>query len=737
MEKIQRNNRLIGIFLILFSLGLLAGAVFLYRKDCSFFHNMNTISFSAHFLTFDVADVTALITANLQNILKLYFKGYIVPVWLLLLPGILCLAAGVSKFAGRQFNIFSFLQDSKQEKLFLTIIFVIAFTAIALVHFAVLLDYPYASDEFSYIFQGEMMAAGKLQSPCPLPGESFNGANIVINNNQWYSKYTIGFPLLLVPGMWVGLSFIINALLAAGSLILLYLITSGIFNKTAGAAATLLALFSPYFILMAGTYFPHTSSGFFTLLLIFSILRFSSCKSWKYTVIAGLSIAMLMLIRPADAGIITIGIVPWLLFILRKSENRWDTFKKMTAIAGGMLIGVGILMLVNNIQNGNPLLFSFNQYRSYDKWGFGQVGHTPVKGLWNISFSYLRMAFWVTPFLMLGAVLSFLQKKWESVFLMIPPIGFIIFYFNFFALGNVEFGARYYYPAFLMIVILAAGGLEGVSRISRFQKDLPTGMSAVPNGDLPTGMSVVPGNFLISFLTMSILFISAGVLPSLLPSIQKQYAINKTLGLMLRDPFRTGEKTITIIRDVPDKMTGTLLRNHWNFRNEKNLKAIYLLPEKNRELRKLHQDRKAYLCYFDYGKNRFAIDPYPENEAEHPANYIFAGINYKNSLGDVEEAEKAFLKAVELTPGNPSTEFNLGYLYFETDKPEKGVKIFSRIVAANPDFANARYYLARCQGNMGKNKEAADTLRLFLEKFHNSPQVDRAWDWFKYYESKK
>lgn len=730
MEKTKSTDKLQGLFLILLSAVFFAGSLFFYRNNCNFFHNINTINFSAHFLTFDVANVKSLVAANLLNILKIYFNGYIVSTWLLLLPGIFCLTAGISKFAGREIDIFDFLKDRKKEKLFITIIFFIAFTTVVFVHFYFLLDYPYATDEFSYVFQGEMMAAGKLKAQCPLPGESFEGANIVVHNNQWYSKYTIGFPMLLAGGILVGLPFIINALLAAGSLVLLYFIAAEIFNKTAGATAALLALFSPYFILMAGTYFPHTSSGFFTLLLTFSILRFASRKEWKYTVISGLSIVMLLLIRPADAGIITAGVTPWLLFILWKSENRLDTFKKMTAIAGGMILGVGILMLVNKFQNGNPLLFSFNQYRSYDKWGFGQVGHTPVKGIWNISYSYLRMAFWVTPFLTVGALLSFLQKKWESVFLLIPPVGFLVFYFNFFALGNVEFGARYYYPAFLLLVILAGGGIEGAVRSLMLKRGLPTGLSAVPEGNRGN-------NFLPAFLAMSFLFILAGVLPVLLPPIKKQYAVNKTLTLMLHDPFKTGEKTLTIIRDVPDKMTKTLVRNHWNFRDEMNLTALYLLPGKNRELIDLYKDRKAYLCYFDHENNRFSFDPYPPAEAEHPANYIFAGINYKNSLGDIDGAEKAFLKAVELTPGNPSTEYNLGYLYFETDQPEKGAEIFSRLIVSNPDFANAWYYLGRCQGNMGRRKEAADTLRLFLEKFPDTPQTDRAWDWFKYYKSGK
>jgi len=707
----------IGIILLLISAALLAVCILLYRRECIFFHSIHTIRFSGHFLTYDIANVSQYIMAHLKNISGKYFLGYIIPLYLFLIPGIILMGLGLDKLLGRQIRIFEFLQDNKKEKNFLITVFILCFVAVIIIHFVVLLNYPMATDEFSYVFQSEIIASGKLYAPTPPSPESLTGANIVVNNGKWYSKYTIGWPLLLALGKVLGIPFIINALLSSGSLILLYLITRELFGRAAGALAIFMGLFSPYFSLQAGTYFPHTASGFFALLLILFVFRFSKEKKWTDSAIIGISICMLMLIRPADAGIICIGLSPWLIYIILKSENKVDTIKKMTPILGGFFLGIGTLMIVNHIQNGDPLLFSFIKYRSYDKWGFGQVRHTPIKGLWNITFAYLRMGFWVTPFITAGALLSFLRKKVESLFLIIIPLGFISFYFFFFAIGNIEFGSRYYFPAFLLLLPLAAGGIEGAGNVFQSQRWFPR------------------KNFIPSFLILISIFMLVGVFPALLRPIRIKYSINRRLMDWLESPAGPEKKTITIIKNVPDKMTGTLIRNHWNYKEQTNIMAMFLLPEENRELIKKFPGREPYLIYFDYGKNNFAILPYPPEDKVSVLDYIFAGINYERSVGDVKKAGEAFEKAAELEPQNPSIKYNLGYLYFKTGRFKEASELLGTLVKTHPDFAEAYYFLGRSLGNMGRKREATEILILFVKKFPKSERVERVKDWINYYKN--
>ena len=717
MQKIKSNkaNKGMGSLLVLISLVLLWGAVILFRENCAFFQTMYTYHFSGHYLTFDIANVNGLLWAYFMRTLGQYFHGYILPVFVVLLPGILCLALGIFKITGKELSVFEFLKDEKKEKTFLFSLIALAFIAMLVIHFIVMMNFTFTTDEYSYLFQAEILASGKLQAVAPKPPESFSIANVVINGDKLYSKYTLGMPFLLALGVIPRVPFMVNILFALGSLCLIYSIAKEIFNKQAGALALVITIFSPFFLLMAATYFPHTSSGFFTLLIVSSILKFSREKKWVYPIMAGFAIFMMLQIRPADAAIVVLGLSPWILYILFKSENKADTLKKVSLTVLAMILGVGLLMLVNKIQNGNPFLFSFIKYRAYEKWGFGHIGHTPAKGAWNVAISYFRMGFWVFPFITLGAVLSLFQKKIESIFLVIPPLGFLSFYFFFYAMGLVEFGARFYYPAFVILTISAAGGLESIPRL--IEKYHWRGKK-----------NIIP-----AALILSILFVCFGAFPTLFKTVNIQYQAKMRFINTLQNSRELQGKTVTIIRDTPDKIVDAMIRNHYNYKNQKNLMAVFLTPKNNREIVENFPERKIWLAYFDYGKNRFSLVPFNPDTPESPMDYMFAAINYKNSMERIEEAEASFKKAVELAPGNPSLLFNLGFFYFETEQYEKGMETYREVLKNAPDYADAYYYLGRCLGNLGKKQEAITVLDEMVKKFPKSPKAERAKDWLNYY----
>lgn len=711
------TGKVTGAVFFAISLGLLFLSLKMRRINEAFFYQLNTFNFSGHYLTYDVAHVALQLKSHFWHIFKMYFFSYLLPVFLLVLPAIYLASIGFRKMLGEdgeKFDISLFFKNERMEKLLIGFIFLFCLCFVLALHFSILLDFPLVSDEYSYLFQADIMKTGRLHAQSPPMPESFKCANI-INDGKWYSKYTIGWPLLLTLGALVNLPFIINALLAGGSLVLIHLLTKEIWNRGAALAGVFLALFSPYFILLAGTYFPHTATGFFILLMYLSLFRMKDTGGWKYPILAGLSIAFLFLIRPADGGVILLGAVPAFLYYWWKSGDRRSFFIKSIPFIAGVGAGLGILLMVNYMQNGNPMLFSFEKYRSIEKWGFGAIRHTPLKGLWNFAFSYMRMGFWVVPFLTLGSLISLFRKKVEAYMLAIPILGFVLFYFFYYSLGNIEFGARYYYPAFILMVPLAAGGLESLSRLWEKSPWAP-------------GKSIVVGvMFAAVFLSLY------GIYPALLPGIQKQYAMNKKLMAWMKDAPQIQDKTLIFIRDVPDKITRVFTRNRWDYQNEESLLALFLMPEENRELIGKFPDRKPYVVYFDYGKNKFEAEPYPEKGMKTPFNYICAAINYKKSIFDEKKTCEAFLKARDLDPGNPSILFNLGYFYFETGAYEKGVEILSGLVKKNPEMAEAWYYLGRCLGEMGEKEQAAKILLEYINRFPQSSRVEWAKDWINYY----
>ena len=717
MKKSETTDRnpVLGFIFIIISIIFLFITIKLYQKECSFFYDFNTLKFSGYFLTYDVAFINQLIFENFKSLIWRFLKGYALPFFFFLITGIFFLASGLDKLTKRKFDIFNFLKNEKKEKIFLAVLFIVCFISIVLIHFHILLEFPFTSDEFSYLFQADVISTGKVTARVPMFFDSLTGDNIIFNNGNWYSKYTIGWPLLLALGKIPGIPYIINPLLASASLLLIYCITKRIFSKTAGLLAVLISLLSPYFLLQAATYFPHTSSGFFTLLLIYSFLMLTRENQWKYSLLGGFSLIMLLLIRPADGGIICLGIFPWVIWTIIKSENKGKFIFKLTPILAGFCLGIASLMLVNNIQNGNPFLFSFVKNRADELWGFGNVLHTPVKGIWNVTFSILRTGFWVFPFIVVSSFFSILKKKQESIFLIIIALGFPAFYFFYYSLGIVEFGARYYYPAFLVLMPVAANGILEIFEIPTVKKRF------------------LKENLITAYIILCSLFMMTGVYPGLFSSIQKNYAINKKIYTWLENPLNSNEKIITIIKNVPAKKTNLFIRNHLNYKNQNNISAIFFLPGKNREIINAFPNRKPYLVSFDYRKNNFSIIPYTQKDKPDVGDFVFAAINYEASAGNIDKAIEIFKNADRLYPNNLFVEYPLGVLLYKHKKYKEAAEVLEKLVQHNQNHDDAYYFWGRSLGNLGKREKALEILNMFIKKFPKSSRIPRAKEWIKYY----
>jgi tetratricopeptide (TPR) repeat protein len=74
--------------------------------------------------------------------------------------------------------------------------------------------------------------------------------------------------------------------------------------------------------------------------------------------------------------------------------------------------------------------------------------------------------------------------------------------------------------------------------------------------------------------------------------------------------------------------------------------------------------------------------------------------------GNVKEALSAALAAAYFTPNNPDILFQVGILYAATNDLVNAVDALSSSVAANPQFANARYFLSAVYAKQGDFKNA-------------------------------
>lgn len=73
--------------------------------------------------------------------------------------------------------------------------------------------------------------------------------------------------------------------------------------------------------------------------------------------------------------------------------------------------------------------------------------------------------------------------------------------------------------------------------------------------------------------------------------------------------------------------------------------------------------------------------------------YFLLGLAYKNNI-QYENAEKAYLKALELRPKSEKACFNLASLYLFLNKPEKAIEYFKKCLEINPDDKEVLYFLS-------------------------------------------
>jgi 4-amino-4-deoxy-L-arabinose transferase-like glycosyltransferase len=670
-------------------------------------------------LAADYANKFNLYIANFRELFTIFMKSYLFTVYILALPAIILLTIALPVFYKRKTIFPKILSVYRNEKIFLIIFLLSSLLIILSIHFFVMLDYPMTTDENSYLFQADLLASGKLYADSP-PLPHFFIYDNMLCDGKWRSKYTIGWPVLLAIGQIFHVRWIIGPLCTVFSLLFIYLITKKIFGRKAGLVAMLFALFSPLFILTGSSYLTHTVFGLMLLIFVYSLLNIEKNGKSIFPISAGISLMLAVNIRPVDTVVLMASSALLILYIFFKSQNRSLIIKKLIPIALFFIAGLGVILSINYLQNGNPLSFGYSIYNPKDMWGFGKNGHDFMSSLWNLTFTILRTSFWTVPSLILLGLFSFTGKK-PIVFCLSAIItSFVILNMGLNSTGMVSFGTRYYYIPWLILVILASGGLIYLSAITSRRK--------LFCGKLFLNISV----------TTIILYMTFGVNTVILPEIRNMYLNNSFLKNSALNPPQLQGKNLIFLLNSPGKVNTELTFNNWNYKEQNNLLVHFLMPEENQQLIDSFKDRKPYMEYWDFNQNKFVVIPYPENP--NTSNYLLhAGMNYSLLLqpAQVKKAEDAYKKALEISPNCFPIMFKLGAFYLENGSYDKAVRMFHDISKMYPQYQEVYYFLGISTGKAGNTKEASQILEKFISECPQSPYRDKGIDWYLYYKNLK
>jgi 4-amino-4-deoxy-L-arabinose transferase-like glycosyltransferase len=333
---------------------------------------------------------------------------------------------------------------------------------------------PHVQDSVAYLFQAKTLALGKLSVSVPKPYAFFQEEFIDNYRGQWFGKYPPGWPLILAIGVLLRTPWLVNPVLAAVSLVLIYLIGREVYGRTVAALGAALALSSPFFLFLAGEYMSHTAVLFYATGFAYLAVRWakrteplSTRQEAALLVPAGFLLGMAFITRQLD----TIGFaLPFLALAFWQAVRprilalRWAVL--------GALAPVIFVLVYNGVLTGDPLRSPYSLWWPWDTIGFSdniQSGFGPALGFWNTSLNleYLMAHLFGWPFYFaLGmAIIPFLlgrANRWDAIFgaSALGVIAAYIFYWN----PGTMYGPRYYYIAIPWFALLAGRGFEELYR---------------------------------------------------------------------------------------------------------------------------------------------------------------------------------------------------------------------------------------------------------------------------------
>jgi 4-amino-4-deoxy-L-arabinose transferase-like glycosyltransferase len=327
-------------------------------------------------------------------------------------------------------------------------------------------------DEYAYLWQARLAAHGDLKIPSPPQASDFVIPFVVDHAGERFSKYPLGWPVLLSIGERFGWIRLVNPLLAGLAVWLTYRLGQKLLGNKVGLLAAGLTLISPLFLTYSGSILSHTWGLVLSLSLAVSWLDITDhnfegklvhIPGWLPTLTAGLSLGTLALSRPWTA----VGVaIP---FCLHGMIQIW----RGPNILRKKIIGVGLLTLLIGLihfvwqyaLSGDPFLNPYLLWWPYDKIGFGEGigiadgGHTFRQG-WIHTRNSLHITWqdlwgwgqysWVLLLVGLWAVRR--QKQVWLIAGVFPSL--VIIYIAYWVSGP-----RYFYEGLYSLTILGAAGI--------------------------------------------------------------------------------------------------------------------------------------------------------------------------------------------------------------------------------------------------------------------------------------
>lgn len=718
-----------GLSRLLWAAGLVALAAWIKTQYQEVFVQIQTGGYSAHYFLDGRLYPWQVVGENLLILWGLLLKGEILPLALLFIAALIATgripgqtvsqtpslpgqipdpSACLPKHSGRVLRL-----DLAGAALLAWVL------VVGLVQQVAICDFPFSGDETSYLLQAELLRHGLLKGAGPADMADFFQTPSVIWRDTVYSKYQVGWPCLLALGGLMGFRAWICPALGLLSLVALDGLAQYLPLTPAARRAGVVGLaFSPFFLFNCASYGIHIASLSFVLLFLWAWLRLCRDPSqgrWQaWSVVALVAIAN---IRVVDL------ILPGVASLLLRPRG-WRPYLALTL---GLGIGLLLLGITNQLQNGHPLQLGFTVYDPTDRWGLGVRGHNGLRMIWNQSYSLGRWMTWMPAGWGLLAVVGFFSsagQSWPVRALTLAALAQLAFYACHFSLGVVEYGPRYWMNATAILSLLAGQGLVTASGA----------LSGLRSSSLrPAGEAARSGPWLTSLAT--ILFLHTLLSLTAISRACHQRIAPDALSYRacLKDVQSRGTPSLVFVTAEPGSRTPMWVRFNSPFLDGPVLFVHFLAPPENAHLMKTFPNRKGWrlrLSTSSDGQAAYALKAYSLEDTlkEDGDAWRAAGENYLTEVNSPDKARACFEHILKLEPANPLAHGYLGRVALDKKDYRSAARHLTESLKAMPQNGVVRYQLATALSQMGQIEQA----RPHMEAVMMGPagfEADRATDW--------
>jgi hypothetical protein len=241
-------------------------------------------------------------------------------------------------------------------------------------------EVPIITDESAYLLQAKLLLSGHWKAPAaPIP-EFFEQMYVFVSPFI-AGKYPPGFPLVLVPGVALGLPALMPVILVGLTGGLIFALAREITNPWLALLAWLFWSTDPRTVCFPPPYMSQHLAAALWLLCFWGLNRWSKKGGLKYLLLVGVSIGWGAITRPLT---MFAAALPSSLLIL------WLTIRRKTwgqlAIAAGTGFCVLLLLPLQNVKTTgdwklSPLVLHIRWYTPYDALGFGRTAPEPLRAM--------------------------------------------------------------------------------------------------------------------------------------------------------------------------------------------------------------------------------------------------------------------------------------------------------------------------------------------------------------------